>query len=323
MKFLDLKYEAFGMDINDSSLKIIKLEKKKKDFFVDSFFQTKIDSGLIEGGIIKDENKLAEVISSSYNNVKGKKLKTKYVVASLPEEESFLQVVQMPKMSEKELSSAIMFEAENHIPMPIDQVYLDFQIIPPIVDGIDHLDVLVVATPKKIVDSYVSCIKSANLIPIAFEVESQSIVRALVKNETSEYPLVLINLGASNTDFIVFSGNSIRFTHLMPAFKNPLSEEFSEQIKKYINFYQQHASHEHLAMPSQIKKIILCGGGAGLAGLCDFLHEKLSVDTQVCDPFSNLLIHKDHKVNNSDFLPFVTALGLAIRGINVEKEKLD
>ena len=368
LNFLSLKLDAFGLDINDSSVKIIKLGKEKEGFSVSSFNRIDIKPGVVETGIIKDEKTLVKIIKSAYEKVKGKRIKTKYVVASLPEEESFLQVIQMPKMSLEELRSAIIFEAENYIPLPIDQVYLDFNAIIPVKDSLDHIDVLVVATPRHVVDSYVSCIKSAGFIPLILEMESQSIIRALVKNEMSECPLVVIDLGENKADFIVFAGRSIRFTYSIPISQKqldsalsqllkvdldkaekmkiqygiksdkgkvgagakkvlqaatPVLEELVSQIKKYINFYEEHASHEHLFCGSGIKKIILCGGGANLKGLPEFLAKRLSIQVEIGDPFMNLPRVKKDKAGFIDFLPFTTALGLAAKGINIKKENID
>jgi len=367
MKFLDLKYDAFGLDINDSSIKIIKLIKKGKNFSVAFFNKTKIKSGIVESGIIKDQKAMADAIKSAFKTVKGKKLNRKYVVASLPEEGSFLQVIQMPKMSEDELKSAVIFQAENYIPLPIEEVYLDFKTIVPIKDSLDHTDVLVVATPKKVVDSYVSCLKLAGFIPVALEVESQSVLTALIKDETSEFPVVVIDIGENTADFIVFCGCSIRFTcsisvsggQLTSAISEDLKisaekaesikikygisdfkkkapavavkalqaeekflDNFVSQIKKYVDFYQEHASHEHLFVPSGIKKIILCGGGAMLKGLPEFLTEKLSIQTEIGDPFINLPGIKKNKIDPIDFLSFSTAIGLAIRGVNIKSEDI-
>jgi len=321
MKFLDLKYDAFGLDISDSSVKIAKLEKKRGKFLVASYGQTEMKPGVVVSGIIKNEKVLAETIKSTLNSIKGKKLKTKYAFISLPEEKSFLQVIQMPKMSPEELKSAVIFEAENYIPLPIDQVYLDFQTIAPIEDGLDHIDVLVVATPKQTVDSYVSCVKAAGLIPLSAEVESQSIARALVKNEKSENPLVLIDIGKDTADFIVFSGYSIRFTYSIPlsSDENPDLDELADQIEKYIDFYQEHASHEHLASDGKLKQILLCG--TNLKKLPDFFTKKFDVQASLGDPFINLPLVKDNE-KKVDFLPFTTALGLALGAINIEKENL-
>lgn len=231
MAFLELKYETFGLDINDSSLKVVKLKKKRRGFDLISFNEEKIGPNIIEDGMIKNEAALAKTIKYCCGNVKGKKLKTKYVVASLPEENSFLQVIQMPKMSEDELKLAVPIEAENYIPMPIDEMYLDFQVISPIKDYLNYFEVLIVAMPKKIVDSYVSCFKKAGLIPVALEPEPEAVARALVKSEASSSLLVLIDFGENNTNFVVFSGQSVRFTCSIPISSRSLTKAIAESLK--------------------------------------------------------------------------------------------
>jgi len=231
LEFLTLKPETFGLDISDLSLKIIKLKKKREFLGLTSFGEKTIPEGIIEGGEIRDTEALAKIIKEAINKVKGEKIKTKQVIASLPEEKAFLQVIQLPKMTKEELEKAIPFEAENYIPLPIEDVYLDFQIVHPLYDHLDHLDVLIAALPKKTIDPYVVTIKKAGLTPVVLEIESQAISRALVKNEISSFPLIVIDLGATRTSFIIFSGYSLRFTSSIPV----SSKKFTEAISKAIN----------------------------------------------------------------------------------------
>ena len=212
LKFLTLKPEAFGLDISDLSLKIVKLKKRGKFFSLASFGEEKIKPGIIKEGEVKDEDKLAEAIKAAVRKVKGEKLQTNYLVASLPEEKSFLQIIKMPKMAEEDLKSAVIYEAENHIPMPIDQVYLDCQIIPPVLDDSIHFNILLAALPRKTVDPYLSSFKKAGLQPKILEIESLSIARAMVKDGIADSPLLLIDLGETRTSFIIFAGHSLRFT---------------------------------------------------------------------------------------------------------------
>jgi type IV pilus assembly protein PilM len=134
----------------------------------------------------------------------------------LPEEKAFLQVIKMPMMSEEDLKSAIVFEAENYIPLPVNEVYLDCEIVPPVYNHLDHLDVLLAAIPKRTVDPYLRVLKKAGLKPIAFEIESLAIARALIENQTTTYPVLIIDLGATRTSFIIFAGKSVRFTTSIP-----------------------------------------------------------------------------------------------------------
>lgn len=376
LEFLTLKPEAFGLDISDLSLKIIKLKKKRGVLSLASFGETEIKPGIIRAGEIKDEKKLAEIIKEAIKKVKGEKLKTKYVVASLPEEKAFLQVITLPKMSEEDLKSAVIYEAENYIPLPIDQVYLDSQIVPPVYDHLDHFDVLIAALPKKTVDPYLSCLKSAGLKPKALEIESLAIGRALIKNELTTSPVLLIDIGATRTSFIIFSGHALRFTSSIPVSSGNFTEIISkalgidlaeaeklkikygleekiqikikgekiekerekgkifealvpalvdlvQQIKRCLIYYQTHASHEHLPPDGKgVSKILLCGGGANLKGLTDFLSLQLKIPTELGNPWINILPESQKEVRELPFeesLKYTTALGLALRGI---KEKL-
>jgi len=375
LKALTLKPEAFGLDISDLSLKIVKLKKRGNFFTLSSYGKEEIEPGIIKRGEIKDEKKLAEIIRESIKKVKGEKLKTNYVVASLPEEKAFLQVIQMPRLPEEDLKSAVIYEAENYIPTPLEEVYLDYQIVPPVYDHLDHLDILIAALPKKTVDPYLSVLKLAGLRPKVLEIESLAIARALIKDGITTQPILLIDLGATRTSFIIFSGQSLRFTTSIPVSSTSFSEIISknlgvtlaeaerlkikhgleekvkikigeektelkrergrifealiptlvdlvQQIKRYLDYYQAHAEHEHLPPDGkEVSKILLCGGGANLKGLCQLLSLELKIPVEIGNPWVNILIKEKKEVAELSFeesLKYTTALGLALRGI---KEK--
>ena len=339
-----------------------------------SFGQGEIRPGIIKNGEIKDPGALSKVIENSLKKVRGEDLKTQYVVACLPEEKAFLEIIRMPLMEEKELKSAVLFEAENYIPLPMEQVYLDFEVIPSLSGPSDKIEVLIAALPKKIIDSYVEAIRGAGLFPKALEVESQSIARALVKNGVSSFPVLLIDLGATRTSFIIFSGCSLRFTSsisvssqgftkaISNALKVSLTEaenlklkwgiegafgieeekklevqnqrkqvfealipsltDLAEQIRKYIDYYQSHTKENNLSRDKrEISKIILCGGGARLLGLPEFLSSQLKIPVELGNPWVNILPAPLKEIPSLPFkesLAYTTALGLALRGLEYD-----
>jgi len=230
MEILSLNPESFGLDISDFSLKIAKLKRKGRFLNLVSFGETKIPAGVIKEGEIKDEEALAKIIKQSLTEVKGEKIKTKNVIVSLPEEKAFLQIIQMPKLPLEDLKSAVIYEAENYIPLPIEEVYLDSQIINPLKNHLDHYDVLIAALPKKIVDSYLSCLQKADLTPLVFEIESLSICRSLIKNGVSPFPVLLIDFGESRTSFIIFSGYSVRFTSSISVSSKMITQAIAQAL---------------------------------------------------------------------------------------------
>lgn len=331
-KFLNLQPEIFSIDINDLSLRIVKLKKKHKHFGLVLANEVAMDPGIVQDGIVQDQEALARIIKNVCSTVKGKKLGTKYVIASLPEEKSFSQVIQMPKMSDEELAQSVPFEAENYIPLTIDKVYLDFQTIYPHQKKAnqDHLDLLINVMPKPIVDSYVWCLKKAGLIPCILEIESQAVIRSLLKKEEADMSLLFIDLGGSTTTFIIYSGNSVRFTSSVPISSvqltqaiaalgitveeaeglkmkygldpegdpniakamGPILSDLAQQIKKYVTFYRDHVSHEYVQTDGSIEKIILSGGGANLKQLPEFLGKELGIPVELGNPLTNISFNK-------------------------------
>ncbi len=208
--FLNLKSNAFGLDISDYSIKVLKLKAKRRGFELAYFDEFFLEPGIVKEGNILKEKALVDALQKMLTKAKGK-LKTKDVVASLPEEKAFVQVIQMPKMELSQIRKAVYFEAEKYIPVPKDEVYLDFQVVEPIVDSLDHLDILISALPKDVVDPYFSVLEKAGLNPVCFEIESQAVTRAVVKDEKIDSRVFIIELGGNKTRFVVFAGHSLRF----------------------------------------------------------------------------------------------------------------
>jgi type IV pilus assembly protein PilM len=206
------KKPAFGLDLSDLSLKIIQLKRKGKELALASYAKKAMPAGLIQGGEIKKEKEVTAILKQALTEVKGEPLRTKRVICNLPEEKVFVRVIQLPRMKKEEIDQAIRWEAEAHIPLSIDEVYLDWQIIKPLKNHLDHFDVLIAAAPKTLINSYLIVLKNSGLQPIAFEPESVAVVRSLIKKDEGLRPILIVDLGATGTNFVIFSALAIRFT---------------------------------------------------------------------------------------------------------------
>lgn len=315
---------AAGVDISDRSVKYLKFSAGHKLNF-DFWGEIALPQGLIENGEIKKEEELSNIIKEKYPSDKRSGLfKPSYVIGSLPEEKGFIRVIQIPKVKTVEIASAIKWELEANVPVPLGELYFDYEIIRAASEDLDHYDVLIVAYPKAVVDSYSSVLKKAGFLPIAFESEAQSMARALVVSFDPGEAVIIADMGATRTTFVVFGGGTIILTttinfggqniHLAIAKNLGVSLEEAEKIKKDIGlnkkekegklyevliwslgvlvdelkrqiwYYQDHLSHRHGASP-KITKIYLCGGEANLIGLMPYLSVALSLPVVVADPF--------------------------------------
>ncbi|KKS65472.1 MAG: type IV pilus assembly protein PilM, type IV pilus assembly protein PilM [Parcubacteria group bacterium GW2011_GWC1_43_12] len=346
ISFLNPKITQFGIDLSDISIKIAQLKKTKKGYALSSFGRKEIAKGLIEEGEIKNEEKLVETIKEAVKEVKGETIKTPYCAASLPETESFVEVIRMPAMEKKEMAEAIKWEIEAHIPLSQEEIYYDWQIIG---REPDHFDVIVGALPKKTVDPYLDVLIKAGLKPMAFEIESIATARTLIKKGESGAFLV-IDIGAKKTSLAIASNKSIFFTtsisfsniSFTAALADSLNISFEEakkikmekglddldpksrifqtarlhfaeliaKIKECLDYYTDRCS---ASRKEKIDKIMICGGGANLSGLALFLSRELEMPAEIGNPLANVeLINSVIKIPEEELSSYATALGLAL-----------
>lgn len=341
--------------MSDSSIKIVRLKKDRKFFRLASWGEFEVEPGIIKDGEIKDEEALSKIIKKAVSKVKGEKLDIANVTASLPESKAFLQIIKMPKMDFEKLKEAVIFEAENYVPLPIEKCFIDFEIIQSLKSFQDHLNVLIAAFPKELAMSYFSVLSRAGLSPQVFEIESQSISRSIIKNEFSHEPILIIDLGKNNTSFVIFHGYSLLFTSslsisadlltravcdaakvdfleaerlkckdgIAPAM-TPVIKDLVFNIKKYLRYYADHCLKEDIFKEGKsISKILLCGGGANLKGFPEILSSAVKIPVSIGNPWVNVLpsaIKEVPGLNFKESAGYSTAIGLALRGIKKEND---
>lgn len=319
---------AFGLDLSDASFKLVQIKNRGGKLYLSSFIKEDIPSGWIGEGEIKKPEELAALVKKIIKKAKGEAIQTKRVVCNLPEEKVFIRVIQMPRMKKEEMDKAIRWEAEAHIPLGINEVYLDWQIVGPSVRDSRNYEVLLAAAPKKIVENYLVFLKASGLEPIALEPESVAVTRSLLSSDDLK-PAIIVDLGTTGTNFVIFSDQSIRFTshiHISGQFFNraimkelavdekeanqlkikigldktkgkglvykalePIVNQLAEQIRDYIIFYQNQVAKVQEAN-GKIVQILLCGGDSLLSNLPAFLSQRLNLSVRVADPLVNLTV---------------------------------
>jgi type IV pilus assembly protein PilM len=210
-----LKQFAFGIDICSSAVSILKLAKKRKGLVLDGFHRASLPVGLIRAGRIQDENYLSEIIKKAAGASRPRPIKDVFVNLALPEQISFLQITQLPEMSFEEARSAIKWEIEANIPLPMESVYYDWRVLKS-ARKIDHLDILIAAAPKDAAESYIRTAKRAGFYPKSVEIDSFSLCRSLVSSFYSREPVLIVELSSVQATLAVFSGNALRFSSTIP-----------------------------------------------------------------------------------------------------------
>lgn len=340
-----------GLDIGSSSIKIVSLQRDKD--------QAKLLSlGSIacpQPGMLSDADLDLEKVAQSIKKLmQATKIDGKMVVAALPESKVFTRVIDdLPFLSDQELSSAIRYAAEEFIPMSLAEVNLNWQVLA----RSDKTEqgknssktvVLVIASPKNIVQKYIKVLSLAGVTPRAMETETIAVTRSLVGNNPFSPSSLIIQLGATTTDFAAVSHGLIWLTRSIStggmALSRVLAQHFNFEIsqaeeykKVYGMLVDQLEGKVYEALrgvldivtgevkrliqsfnskypQDAIKRVVLSGGGAKMPGLVVYLANSLGLEVQEADPWYSILKDKALSAKLSTDAPlFSVACGLALR----------
>lgn len=320
-----LEFALTGLDISDLSMKYLSFNRVKKNkIVIGAYGEIKYPEGMIVSGEVKDEEKLTSILAQWVAKEK-KKLPSPCVVLSLPEEKSFIRAVQIPRVKREDVANAIRWEIENQIPLPMEDLAYDYEVIEPPSDDQDHLDIIITAFPRNILNAYIRAIKGAGLEPYAIELESQSMVRACIPQLQNPEASIVVDVGRTRTSFVIFAqgailhtstidaGGSVFEQHIMKqlnigadeaarikintgldkteasggvfAALAPVISIIGDELMRATSYYRTHAAHAHGVTP-QIERIFLSGGDANLRGLDTYLTNILKIPVERADPFS-------------------------------------
>ena len=307
-----------GIDMGSFSIKIAELEKKDERLHLTNYAlaQTK-DEAIFKIGELKDAE-VAEILKTLLQQAQ---IKTRQATISLPVDKTFSTVMELPSMPEKELTAAIPYEAQKYVPVPLNEVVLDWSIISAgpeekssgasssdsarLTAGNEKtvgIQVLLVAVPKDIINKIARIAKMAGLELAALEQEAFSLARSLIGNDKNIY--MIADLGRKSTDLIVVDQGFIRLSHNL---ESTSKEIILMEIDRVVNIYQMRYN-------KKVGTCLLAGGRALEKELADFLGGKLKIPVKIGDPFARLAAAAALEPALKDIGPqMAIAVGLAMR----------
>ncbi|HSX19236.1 MAG TPA: type IV pilus assembly protein PilM [Candidatus Saccharimonadales bacterium] len=309
----------FGLDIGRSFIKVVQVDTKGGKYMLTAAAAIPTP----DGGIVSESpGDLAKVTQAIRECVVAAKIQGDKCAVSLIESQVVTRLIQMPTLTDKELSSAINWEAEEYIPLPIKDVVLQYKVVNRIegASGIDgKMDVLLIAAPKRVIQKYITVTKDAKLKPEALETESAALVRVL--GGRGEGATIILSLGALSTELVVAAGGNILFTRSVAtggmnltaaiAAEFNLPQKQAEEYKHTYGILEDKLSGKVAAvlfpildivigeilkaieycrshLPSgDVNRLVICGGGAFLPGLSEFLVGRTNLEVSLGDPWAN------------------------------------
>jgi type IV pilus assembly protein PilM len=334
---------VFGLDIGFSSLKVMQSSFHDKRQVVTGYGVTSFDSAAIKDGVIVDPELIAKSAYELFDKHLIGDITTRRVVLAVPAARTFTRTVTLPKLNNKDLADAIRLETEQYVPVPVDDLYIDYNTIRV---GEKDQEVLAVAAPKKIVDSYVQLTSLLGLETIAVETTIGAASRLFVQAEQSDVPTVLIDLGSLSSDITIYDkalivtgtvpGGGDSFTQAIAQKLHvtkpeahviktkyglglskkqkeisdslaPILDQMLKEIRRMIRYYEERSGTER-----KIGQVVTMGGGANMPGLSEHMTNLLRLPVRMCDPWQHMDFAGLQPPNTVEKSMYVTVAGLAL-----------
>ncbi|HEX4774405.1 MAG TPA: type IV pilus assembly protein PilM [Candidatus Saccharimonadales bacterium] len=341
----------FGLDIGHGSLKVMQVEEqpigtagKKHLPKVIGYGFAAFDGNALEDGVVIKHEVIAKAAHELFNKHLIGDITTRRVAIAIPAYRTFTRSLKLPKLKQDELAQAVQLEAEQYISAPLEELYLDYEIIR---QDDDSTELFVVAVPQNIVDSYLELAEVFGLETVLIEPTLSSSGRLFSVDDQSDLPTVMIDFGALSADISIFDqghvlvtgtvqgggenftnsimqkldinqkeaglvktryglGASKRQSEIRQALE-PTLQQIVKEIRRMIRYYE-----ERYGSDRPIKQIVTCGGGANMPGLSEYFTEAVRLAVRHTDPWQYLNYKGFQPPANADKPMYTTVAGLSL-----------
>lgn len=350
MRFIPFRFvpkSFLGVDIGTSAIKIVELQSWGKRKSLKNYGELKSSSLYDKPFRSLEKNTLLLSSQDIARAMKGilleSSIETKRAVFSIPDFSSFFTHFSLPPMTKEELGEAVKFEARKHIPLPLSEVTIDWQIAQGRFDSKTPFQILLVAVPNEVINQYQEIASLAGLQLLALEAEVFGLVRSCLAATRS--PVALLDIGAQSTTVNVIVNNVLKISHSIDIAGN----NFTERIAHSLSVDKKSAEEEKRkkGMASQdfavilsplvdmigtevgkiseeffqlegkeVERVVLAGGSSLLPGLREYFETNLKKPVEIGDPFSRIWYPAILEPKIKDLgVSYAVALGVALRGL--------
>ena len=344
-----------GVDIGTASIKIAEIARTEGQW------PKLVNYGILESyghlerlnsAIQTSSLKMAEKETAAFLKTLVKKMGVgaKEAVASIPTFSSFVTLMETPIMSEADTAKAMTYQIQQYVPLPKEEVEIEWIKIGEREDETQKTrkqQILLIIIPKEHIQRYRNVFKLAGLNLRFLEIESLSLIRALVA-ELPEVTLIA-DIGALYTNIAIIDNGFLKYNNHTDFAGNSLTRAVAnglninvrraEEIKKQQGLLGGVGEHElsTLSLPfldaiigeinrgrniyeknysRKTEKIILAGAGANFLGIAQYFEKSVGLSVNVANPFGRLNYSPAIEPAIKELGPVLSvAIGLAMKEI--------
>ncbi len=340
-----------GVDISSTAVKLLQLTQVGQRYRVEHYAVEPLPpNAVVEKNIVEVEA-VGEAIRRALNR-SGAKIKQ--AAAAVAGSAVITKIIPMPAdLSDDDMEAQIQVEASQYVPYPIEEVSLDFEVVGPLKDNPDMVNVLLAASRTENVDLRIAAMDLGGMTVKVMDVEAFAMENAfkLIADQLAvpkDAVVAVVDVGATMTTLIVlksqrtiysreqvFGGKQLtdevmrryglsyeeaglakRQGGLPESYEVEVLEPFKEAMVQQISRLLQFffAGSEY----SRVDQVVLAGGCASIPGIAGMVEDHLGIPCVVANPLANMSLSPRVQAQTlaQDAPALMIACGLALRSFD-------
>ncbi len=349
--FGNAKTPLVGLDISSTAVKLLQLTESGGRYRVEHYAVEPLPpNAVVEKNIVEVEA-VGEAIKRA---VARSGTKARHAAAAVSGSSVITKIIPIQgDLDEDSLEDQVQLEASNYIPFPIDEVSIDFEVLGPMPNNPEMLQVLLAASRTENVELRQSALELGNLAAKVIDVEAFAMENAfrLVADQLSvpkDAIVALVDIGATMTTLNVLRGQRSIYTReqvfggkqltdevmrryglsydeaglakrqggLPESYEVEVLEPFKEALVQQVSRLLQffYAGSDF----NRVDQVVLAGGCASIAGIGTLVEEQLGVPTVIANPLANMALGPRVQAHAlaQDAPALMIACGLALRSFD-------
>lgn len=204
--------DFFALDIGTSAIRVVQLKGNGANKALFKYGAAAIDVKTSMSDAAADKEKVASLVNGL---VAESGITTRNVAVALPSNKTFVTIIDAPKATPQEFSSSIKYQAEQFIPMAVDEAKVDWAILGDSPTEAGKMEVLLASVAKKFSEDRLDMLEALGFNVVSFEPDSLALARSLTPAGDNS-PRLLIDMGEYNTDIVVTYNGAPRLVRSIP-----------------------------------------------------------------------------------------------------------
>lgn len=328
------KKHAVGLELDTGEARAVEMKGPLSEPTLTSWGRITLPRGAVEEGMVMRPDEVAPALAELWGQ---NGIGSREVVLGVANQGVLVRFATFPKVPPEKLENIIRFQAQDHIPIPLNSVVLDYTILGE-TEGErgQMLEVLLVAARRDMLDNYFKTLAAAHLKPLDMDVTAMAMLR-LLPSFARKRAVAMVDLAVGLTNILIAVNGLPRLARqlsvtlkealtalncepenlpctggfsgeTMPPELDSWSQSLAAEIRSSIGYYQGQPN------AVEVDGIILSGRGARVAGLAAHLEKTLSLPVKPCHPLEGIRVNSGKDI--SRMAPdYAVSISLARRGL--------